>query len=191
MSDASSLDRLKETSLPLEEVRQAAIAVAPAVLVVLDACRDDPFGESAGGRSAKPLASDVKAAAKPGLGRIGEAENTLFVFSAAPGRTAADGDGGNSPFSAALAKYLPTDGLEIRAVFALVQQDVYASSGARQSPWVESAPFPKLFFAAETGTIPERERLLLAMADLTRECATRWNARRLRRACRWGRSTDR
>src|SRR5262245_33067105 len=102
-ADASSLDRLEQTSLPLEEVRRAAIAVAPTVLTVLDACRDDPFGESAGeGRSAKPLASDVKAAVRPGLGRIGEAENTLFVFSAAPGKTAADGDNGNSPFSAAL-----------------------------------------------------------------------------------------
>src|SRR5262245_59775284 len=97
-ADASSVDRLKATSLPLEEVRQAAIAVAPAVLIVLDACRDDPFGEGSagGGRSAKPLASEVKAAAKPGLGRVGDAENTLFVFSAAPGKTAADGDNGNS-----------------------------------------------------------------------------------------------
>src|SRR5262245_5644311 len=147
-ADASSLERLKETSLPLEEVRQTAIAVAPAALIVLDACRDDPFGESpGGGRSAKPLVREVKVSAKPGLGRVGDAENTLFVFSAAPGKTAADGDIGNSPFSSALAKYLPTDGLEIRSVLALVQQDVYATSSGRQSPWIESAPFPKMFFA--------------------------------------------
>ena len=170
-ADASSLEKLKETSLPLEDVREAAAAVAPAVLIVLDACRNDPFdeGAAADGRSAKPLGSDVKAAAKPGLGRIGEAKNTLFVFSAAPGQTAADGAGANSPFSAALAKYLPTEGLEIRSVLTLVQQDVYDSSKGSQSPWVESAPFPKLFFAAETGAIPERERLLLAMADVTPE----------------------
>jgi uncharacterized caspase-like protein len=142
--------------------------VAPAVLIVLDACRDDPFGEGAGkGRSAKPLAGDVKAAVKPGLGRIGEAENTLFVFSAAPGKTASDGDGGNSPFSAALAKYLPTAGLEIQSVLTLVQQDVYDATRGRQSPWIESAPFPRMFFAADSGALPERDRLLLAMADLT------------------------
>jgi len=170
-ADASSLEKLKETSLPLEEVREAAAAVAPTLLIILDACRNDPFdeGAAAGGRSAKPLGTDVKAAVKPGLGRIGEARNTLFVFSAAPGQTAADGDGANSPFSAALAKYLPTEGLEIRSVLALVQQDVYDSSRGTQSPWVESAPFPSLFFAAETGAIPERERLLLAMADVTPE----------------------
>lgn len=167
-ANASSLQALKDSSLPLEEVRAAAMSVAPAVLLVLDACRDDPFGQSAGeGRSAKPLAATVMAAVKPGLGRTGEAENTLFVFSAAPGRTAADGNGQNSTFSAALAKYLPTAGVEIRSALTLVQQEVHLISGGTQSPYVENAPFPSLFFAADSGELPERERLLLAMADLT------------------------
>jgi len=166
-ADASSLDRLKDSALPLEEVRSAAAAVAGSVIIVLDACRDDPFGAgSGGGRSARPLGADVVAAAHPGLGRIGRAEHTLFAFAAAPGETASDGADGHSPFTAAFTRYLATDGLEIRSVLTLVQQAVYDATGGRQLPYVESG-LPSLFFAARTGDLPERERLLLAMADVT------------------------
>ena len=66
-----------------------------------------------------------------------------------------------------MAKYLPTEGLEIRSVLTLVQQDVYDDSGGAQLPYVESG-LPRMFFAATaTGPLPERERLLLAMADVT------------------------
>lgn len=168
-ADASSLDRLKETSLPLEEVRAAVASVARSVLIVLDACRNDPFGATSlpqDGRGAVSLAPDVEKSAKPGLGRVGRAENTLFAFSAAPGETAADGAGENSPFAAALAGFLDTDGLEIRSVLTLVQQQVYDETGGRQLPYVESG-LPSLFFASRSGDLPEREALLLAMADIT------------------------
>lgn len=171
-ADATSLETLKETSLPLEEVRAALNAVAPVALIVLDACRDDPFGGGeGGGRSARPVSEKVRAAVKPGLGRIGKAENTLIAFSAAPGDTASDGADGHSPFSAALSRYLPTDGLEIRSVLTLVQQEVYDRSGGRQLPYVESG-LPALFFAAIKGALDERERLLMAMADVTPDLRT-------------------
>ena len=103
----------------------------------------------------------------PGLGRVGKAENILFAFSAAPGETAADGSDGHSPFAAALVKYLGTDGLEIRSALTLVQQEVYDLSRGKQLPYVESG-LPRLFFAATTrDQLPERERLLLAMAEVT------------------------
>lgn len=169
-ADASSLDALEKTSLPLEEVRDAVAASAKVGLIVLDACRSDPFaGASGEGRGATSLAKDVTEKVKPGLGRIGKAENILFAFSASPGETAADGSGANSPFTAALTKYLGTDGLEIRSVLTLVQQEVYDLSRGKQLPYVESG-LPQLFFAsAAKGQLPERERLLLAMADVTPE----------------------
>jgi len=169
-ADASSLDALEKTSLPLEEVRGAVAATAKVGLIVLDACRSDPFAGSNGeGRGATSLAKDVTEKVRPGLGRIGKAENILFAFSAAPGETAADGTGQNSPFTSALARYLGTDGLEIRSVLTLVQQEVYDLTRGKQLPYVESG-LPKLFFAAEAREqLPERERLLLAMADVTPE----------------------
>ncbi len=104
---------------------------------------------------------------KPGLGRLGKAENLLYTFSAAPGATAADGNGDNSPFTSALVKYLATDGLEIRSVLTLVQQEVYDLSRGGQLPYVENG-LPQLFFAStQKSELPERERLLLAMADVT------------------------
>ncbi|MGX9142510.1 caspase family protein [Mesorhizobium sp. 128a] len=169
-ADASSLDQLEKTSLPLEEVRDAVAATAKVGLIVLDACRSDPFaGGSGEGRGATSLIKDMVDKIKPGLGRVGKAENILFAFSAAPGETAADGTDANSPFTAALAKYLDTDGLEIRSVLTLVQQEVYDLSRGKQLPYVESG-LPKLFFAsAAKEQLPERERLLLAMADVTPE----------------------
>lgn len=169
-ADASSLDQLEKTSLPLEEVRDAMAATAKVGLIVLDACRSDPFtGGSGDGRGATSLIKGLVDKIKPGLGRVGKAENILFAFSAAPGETAADGTGANSPFTAALTKYLGTDGLEIRSVLTLVQQEVYDLSRGKQLPYVESG-LPKLFFAsAAKEQLPERERLLLAMADVTPE----------------------
>ncbi|MER8628993.1 caspase family protein [Mesorhizobium opportunistum] len=169
-ADASSLDALDKTSLPLEEVRDAVAATAKVGLIVLDACRSDPFSGNGGeGRGATAMAKDVADKVKPGLGRVGRAENILFAFSAAPSETAADGTGQNSPFTTALTKYLGTDGLEIRSVLTLVQQEVYDLSRGKQLPYVESG-LPKLFFAATAREqLPERERLLLAMADVTPE----------------------
>lgn len=167
-ADATSPAALKASTLPLEEVRETVAAVARIGLIVLDACRNDPFGGASGsGRGAAPLADAGSTKIRPGLGRMGRSQNILFAFSAAPGETAADGTGENSPFTTALTKYLGTDGLEIRSVLTLVQQEVYDLSRGRQLPYVESG-LPEMFFAATpAGQLPERERLLLAMADIT------------------------
>lgn len=168
-ADAATLDTLKDTSLPLEEVRQMVAEIGKVGLVLLDACRNDPFGGAGGeaGRGAVAMSPTVSVEVKPGLGRLGKAENLLYTFSAAPGATAADGSGENSPFTSALVKYLATDGLEIRSVMTLVQQEVYDLSRGGQLPYVENG-LPKLFFASTQSTdLPERERLLLAMADVT------------------------
>ncbi len=167
-ADATSVETLKQTSLPLEEVRETVTSVSKIGLILLDACRNDPFaGGEGAGRGVKALNVKETKEVKPGLGRLGKAENLLYTFSAAPGATAADGTGDNSPFTAGLAKYLATDGLEIRSVLTLVQQEVYDRSRGAQLPYVENG-LPQMFFASQSaGQLPERERLLLAMADVT------------------------
>ncbi len=168
-ADASSLGRLVETSLALEEVVLAATATSKVVLILLDACRNDPFGEGqGGGRGASALpGKDVSAVTRPGLGRVGRAENVLFAFAAAPGATASDGAGGNSPFTAALAAYLGTKGVQVGSALKLVQQQVYDQTRGGQLPFMEDG-LPALFFAAEAADpLPERERLLMAMADVS------------------------
>lgn len=168
---AESPDILKSSALPLDEVRATIAEIGKVGLIMLDACRNDPFG-GAGGDGSSRGASVVEEPnapldVRPGLGRMGRAENVLFAFSAAPGETASDGKGPNSPFTTALAKYLATDGIEIRSALTLVQQEVYDQSRGNQLPYIENG-LPKLFFAATTvDKLPERERLLLAMADVT------------------------
>ena len=168
-ADASSLEALRASTLPLEEVRATVAAIAEVGLIILDACRNDPFGTASGeGRGVISIAGS-SGDVKPGLGRVGRAEGMLFAFSAAPGETASDGDKEHSPFTEALVKYLGTDGLEIRSTLTLVQQEVYDKSRGTQLPYIESG-LPKLFFATTTrDELPERERLLLAMAEISPE----------------------
>ncbi len=158
-----SLETLMETSLSLGDIRARVARIAPVAVVLVDACRVDPFEGAEEGRAAVAL----KAGEAPGFAAVPRAEGTLIGFSTAPGAVALDGEGGNSPFAAALAKHLETPGLEVRSVLTLVQQEVYDLTRGAQLPYVESA-LPRLFFAAgQSDDLPERERLLLAMADLT------------------------
>jgi uncharacterized caspase-like protein len=168
--DVSSSARLAETSLPLSEAQAVIQSVAPVAIILLDACRDDPFagGGTDEGRGATALEDDPPTAPKPtpGLGRIGRADGVLFAFAAAPGETASDGDEQNSPFTAALVRHFATAGVELRTALTLVQQDVYDRSRGKQLPYIESG-LPELVFISGQGALPERDQLLIAMADLT------------------------
>ncbi|MCC7266855.1 MAG: caspase family protein, partial [Caulobacteraceae bacterium] len=170
-ADASSAAKLAETALPLSEAQEAIQSVAPVAIILLDACRDDPFsGGGKEGRGAAALDDDPPEAPKPasGLGRMGRADGVLFAFSAAPGETASDGDEDNSPFTAALVRHFATAGVELRTALTLVQQDVYDRSRGKQLPYIESG-LPELVFISGQGAQTERDQLLIAMADLTPE----------------------
>lgn len=183
---ARTAQDIRETGLPLAELQAALRQVAPVAIVLLDACREDPFGGGAGqgagdtggnaggdtggdaGRGAAPLADADAPPPRPGLGRVGRSDGVLFAFSAAPGEVASDGADGHSPFAEALLRHFATPGVEVRTALTLVQQDVYDRSRGAQLPYVESG-LPHLFFAAATGDLAERDRLLIAMADLPPE----------------------
>jgi uncharacterized caspase-like protein len=168
-ADASSAERLAATSLSLAEAQEVLQAVAPVSIMLLDACRDDPFaGGGTEGRGAATLGDDPPTAPKasPGLGRMGRADGALFAFAAAPNEVAMDGDGENSPFTAALVRHFATAGVELRTALTLVQQDVYDRSRGQQLPYIESG-LPELVFITGQGVLPERDQLLMAMAELT------------------------
>ena len=119
-----------DEALSLERV---LVAVEPAKqlrLVILDACRDNPF--------AKQMKRTVAARAiGRGLAKIEPTSpNTLIAYSAKAGSTALDGDTKDSPFTIALAKHLTTPGLDVRRAFGFVRDDVLKSTGNRQEPFV-------------------------------------------------------
>lgn len=170
-TDGTTAEKLAATALPLSEAQAALQAVAPVAIVLLDACRDDPFaGGGLEGRGAAPLdgAAPPAGVPVPGLGRIGRADGVLFAFAAAPNETASDGEGENSPFTEALVRHFGTAGVELKTALTLVQQDVYDRSRGKQLPYVESG-LPELVFITGEGVLPERDQLLIAMADLTPE----------------------
>ena len=112
---------------------RALFAVEPAKklrLVILDACRDNPF--------AKSMKRTVAARAiGRGLAKVEPTSpNTMIAFAAKAGSTASDGDASNSPFAAALVDRLPTPGLDLRKAFGFVRDDVLKNTGYKQEPYV-------------------------------------------------------
>jgi hypothetical protein len=97
-------------------------------LVILDACRDNPFL----GQMKRTVASR---SITRGLGPIEPDPGVLIVYAAKHGETALDGDGKNSPFATALINRIQTPNLELRRLFDLVRDDVLAATGRRQQPF--------------------------------------------------------
>jgi ankyrin repeat protein len=120
-------------------------------IVVLDACRNNPF--SSGFRSATR-----------GLARMEAPSGSLVAYAAAPGQIAYDGAGANSPYTAALADTLRTPGLDLEDVFKRVRVAVEAATGRAQTPWEESSLRGDFFFVPPlaTTTTPADQSLDLA-----------------------------
>jgi hypothetical protein len=98
-------------------------------LVILDACRNNPF--------ASRMARTVRTrAVSRGLAAVEPSGNVLIAFAAREGTTAADGQGRNSPFTASLLKHLETPGLEINFLFRNVRDDVLEATRRAQLPFV-------------------------------------------------------
>jgi uncharacterized caspase-like protein len=118
--EAFSLDRVLLAVEPAKQLR----------LVILDACRDNPFART----MKRTVAS--RAIAR-GLAKIEpNSPNTLIAYSAKAGSTAQDGDGKNSPFSTALSRHITTPGLDVRKAFGFVRDDVLKSTRNQQEPFV-------------------------------------------------------
>jgi uncharacterized caspase-like protein len=118
--EALSLDRILVAAEPAKQLR----------LIILDACRDNPFAKSM--KKTVALRSIGR-----GLAQIEPASpNTLIAYSARAGSTAMDGDAKNSPFTVALSKHLTTPGLDVRKAFGFVRDDVLKVTNNRQEPFV-------------------------------------------------------
>src|SRR5438874_1483153 len=115
-----SLDRVLPAIEPAKILR----------LVILDACRDNPFSKVMKRTVASRAIGQGLAKVEP------TSPNMLIAYSAKAGSTAADGDGTNSPFTVALSKHLTTPGLDVRRAFGFVRDDVLKTTNNRQEPFV-------------------------------------------------------
>lgn len=185
-ADVASLGDAQETLVALSSIMDELKGVVPVTVVLLDACRTNPFPANAlvkkapddpgapigaGGltptRSAVALATDQPAAAD----NLGE----VIGFAAEPGRPALDGTGENSPYATALLRHLGAmEGVEFGQVMRMVTEEVYLDTKAKQRPWVNESLRRLLYFGvpqpAPTGDdgliTGERRQLLLTISDL-------------------------
>jgi basic membrane protein A len=115
-------------AVPLEQLLNAAERATKLRLVILDACRNNPF-------DSQMKRTVATRAVTRGLARVEPDDNTMVVYAAKHGETAIDGSGGNSPFTTALIKNLDTPGLEVRLLFDTVRDDVMDATSRKQQPF--------------------------------------------------------
>jgi uncharacterized caspase-like protein len=112
-------------------------------LVILDACRNNPFKGFTKGLD-------------PGLARMDAPSGSLLAYATAPGQVAEDGAGRNSPYTAALLRHLPTRGLKVEDVFKRVRTDVERATRKAQTPWEATSLKGDFYFAGAGGAVPPR-----------------------------------
>jgi formylglycine-generating enzyme required for sulfatase activity len=103
-------------------------------IVLLDACRNNPFG----GRGLRSSDS--------GLAQMKAPEGTLISYATQPGNVALDGADGNSPYTKALSQTMVRTGLDIFQTFNEVGLVVKNATGGSQQPWVSSSPITGSFY---------------------------------------------
>ncbi|WP_299425921.1 caspase family protein [uncultured Shimia sp.] len=123
-------------------LRQMASAANRTNIVILDACRDNPFEHV-------PDINDS------GLAEMKAPTGTFLAYATAPGQVAFDGAGDNSPFSKALARELLVPGAPVEQVFKQVRVSVLSETNGQQTPWDTSSLTQEFVFKASVPMLAE------------------------------------
>ena len=118
-------------------------------ILILDACRNNPMAPkvaSTGADRGIEAGSGLAAPAALGAGATLGA-GTLIAFATAPGQVALDGEGVNSPFSAALSRHIGTPGIEVQQMLTRVRAEVVAATRSKQVPWSNSSLLGEVYLA--------------------------------------------
>lgn len=141
-ADIAREDEVQYRSFDVNEVLDKMDSARTAVnIVVLDACRNNPFA-----RSFKP--------AQTGLAQMDAPTGTLIAFATAPGSVAQDGDGSNGLYTGALLKHIAAPGVAVEQMFKRVRVDVVNASKNQQVPWESSSLNRDFTFASAAAAKP-------------------------------------
>jgi uncharacterized caspase-like protein len=130
-------------AVPLDRIMTALEGAKKLKLILLDACRNNPFApqmrhtaapETADNRSTAGGTVGTRSIGR-GLGEIKVTGATLVVYAAKGGQVALDGEGADSPFAVAVMQRIATPGVEINKIFRLVRDDVMEETAGRQEPY--------------------------------------------------------
>ncbi|MEW6164309.1 MAG: caspase family protein [Pseudomonadota bacterium] len=117
------------------------LSASPLNLVILDACRNNPFERRFRGTGG-------------GLAQMEAPKGTLIAYATAPGKVAMDGEGSNSTYTTALLQLLDEPGLPVEAVFKRVRGEVARMTADAQIPW-EASSLTGDFYFARPAAAPE------------------------------------
>lgn len=106
----------------------------PTNIVILDACRDNPFARSFRSSSR-------------GLSVVEAPQGSLIVYATAPGDTAAEGRGRNGTFTGAFLKNLERTGVDVESMMRDVRAEVISETDGKQVPWSSSSLTEPFYFA--------------------------------------------
>ena len=121
---------VEDEAVALDRIIWALQSVKRLRLILLDACRDNPF-------PGKLRSAGIRSTMKGGLAKIEDVSaDTLVAYAAKAGSVSYDGDGGNSPYATALIKHLAEPGLDIRIALGRVRDEVVSMTGGRQEPFI-------------------------------------------------------
>ena len=136
-------------AVPLDLLSRAVERAKGLRLIILDACRDNPF-------TVAMQRSGATRSIGRGLASVEPSGETLVAYAAKEGTVAADGDGRNSPYTTALLAHLEEPGLEVGLLFRKVRDAVLAETGGRQEPFVYGSLSSKgAYLAASPEPDPE------------------------------------
>jgi len=146
--DAVATDEVTLTaaSVKLQTILRTMELRADRRIVILDACRNNPFVEK--------LASRGVGEVPKGLARVEAGVGSYIAFSTQPANVALDGTGRNSPFTTALLAHIGDPDSDIHAVMRRVRADVVAQTGSIQVPWENSSLVDEVFLASGDAAPP-------------------------------------
>ncbi len=176
-ADVRSTPDVQRQSVSLSEMLAAVDKARVMRIVILDSCRNSPFGD------ALDRSQVTGGAQTGGLAPASPERGTMVAFAARDGQVALDGTSGNSPFALALADKMKIPGLEISLMFRQVRDEVLAATFNQQEPHTYGAlsgvpfylagagegaeePLPGDLRVAWAGVRPDQESQLRALADL-------------------------
>ncbi len=160
--------RVKFETVSLEDVLSAVESAKGLKLVLLDACRDNPFLQT--------MSSPNKTRSMSrGLAKVETFPGVLVSYAAAAGTVAEDGQGEHSPYAAALLDHLETPGLELSLLFRKVADDVQQRTDGRQTPYEYGRlPGTSIYLKApQEIVVPEKKE---PEVDACRDAAAHWAA---------------
>ncbi len=149
--DASASDEvtLTDASVKLQTILRTMELRADRRIVILDACRNNPFVEQLASRAV----GDQGVAR--GLAKVEAGVGSYIAFSTQPGNVARDGKGRNSPFTEALLRHIGAQGADIHAIMRQVRADVVAQTNQAQVPWENSSLVDEVFLSGTAPPPPE------------------------------------